>query len=69
MVADARAVAGVGTTGALLDVQDLHVTFDTADGTLHAVRGASFGDDFTSRSRKAPAPAAREVEPVRGPPP
>jgi len=42
MVADARATAGVGTTGALLDVQNLHVTFDTADGTLHAVRGASF---------------------------
>src|SRR5437660_76645 len=42
MVADASAAVGVGTTGALLDVQDLHVTFDTADGKLHAVRGLSF---------------------------
>src|SRR5215831_12247910 len=45
MVTDALATAGVGTTGALLDVQDLHVTFETADGTLHAVRGASFSVD------------------------
>ena len=42
MVADARAAAGVSTAGALLDVQDLHVSFNTADGTLHAVRGFSF---------------------------
>ena len=42
MVADAPATAGVGTTGALLDVKDLHVSFDTADGKLHAVRGSSF---------------------------
>src|SRR5438067_2543686 len=42
MVAGAPAAAGVGTTGALLDVQDLHVSFDTADGKLHAVRGSSF---------------------------
>src|SRR5215467_14578124 len=42
MVADARAAAGVSTAGALLDVQDLHVIFDTADGKLHAVRGSSF---------------------------
>src|SRR6516164_606 len=42
MVADARATAGVGTTGALLDVQNLNVSFNTADGTLHAVRGSSF---------------------------
>ncbi len=42
MVTDASAAVGVGTTGALLDVQDLHVSFDTADGKLHAVRGLSF---------------------------
>jgi peptide/nickel transport system ATP-binding protein len=42
MVADASAAVGVGMTGALLDVQDLHVTFDTSDGKLHAVRGLSF---------------------------
>src|SRR6516225_5689422 len=42
MVADAREAAGVSTTGALLDVEDLHVSFDTADGKLHAVRGSSF---------------------------
>ena len=39
MVADASAAVGVGMAGTLLDVQDLHVTFDTADGKLHAVRG------------------------------
>jgi oligopeptide/dipeptide ABC transporter ATP-binding protein len=42
MVADAVAATGVNTTGTLLDVQDLHVSFDTADGKLHAVRGSSF---------------------------
>src|SRR5690242_4672575 len=42
MVADASAAVGVDMTGALLDVQDLRVTFDTADGKLHAVRGLSF---------------------------
>ena len=31
---------GMGET--LLDVEDLNVRFQTADGTLHAVRGASF---------------------------
>jgi peptide/nickel transport system ATP-binding protein len=36
------AAPAAGPAGALLDVQDLHVRFDTADGTLHAVRGASF---------------------------
>jgi peptide/nickel transport system ATP-binding protein len=36
------AAAPAGPAGALLDVQDLHVRFDTADGPLHAVRGASF---------------------------
>ena len=36
------AAPGPGPAGALLDVQDLHVRFDTADGTLHAVRGVSF---------------------------
>jgi peptide/nickel transport system ATP-binding protein len=36
------AALAAGPAGALLDVQDLNVRFDTADGTLHAVRGASF---------------------------
>jgi len=38
----AGAALAAGPAGALLDVQDLNVRFDTADGTLHAVRGASF---------------------------
>ncbi|HEY2287718.1 MAG TPA: dipeptide ABC transporter ATP-binding protein [Streptosporangiaceae bacterium] len=38
----AAAAPAAGPAGALLDVQDLHVRFDTADGPLHAVRGASF---------------------------
>ena len=37
----------------LLDVQDLHVRFETADGTLHAVRGASFS------RRRGPDPGHR----------
>jgi peptide/nickel transport system ATP-binding protein len=41
-VADAAPAPAPGPAGPLLDVQDLHVRFDTADGTLHAVRGASF---------------------------
>jgi len=36
------AAVAAGPAGALLEVQDLNVRFDTADGTLHAVRGASF---------------------------
>jgi peptide/nickel transport system ATP-binding protein len=38
----ARAASAAGQSGALLEVQDLNVRFDTADGTLHAVRGTSF---------------------------
>ncbi|HXB49462.1 MAG TPA: ABC transporter ATP-binding protein, partial [Streptosporangiaceae bacterium] len=34
--------SGRGTGETLLDVEDLNVRFETADGTLHAVRGASF---------------------------
>jgi oligopeptide/dipeptide ABC transporter ATP-binding protein len=45
-VAETAVVTGTGTgrgTGeTLLDVEDLNVRFETADGTLHAVRGASF---------------------------
>ena len=33
---------GRGTGETLLDVEDLNVRFETADGTLHAVRGTSF---------------------------
>jgi len=33
---------GRGTGETLLDVEDLNVRFETADGTVHAVRGASF---------------------------
>jgi peptide/nickel transport system ATP-binding protein len=38
----AGAVPAPGPAEILLDVQDLHVRFDTADGIVHAVRGASF---------------------------
>jgi peptide/nickel transport system ATP-binding protein len=38
----AGAASAAGQSGALLEVQDLNVRFDTADGTLHAVRGTSF---------------------------
>jgi hypothetical protein len=36
----AQAVALPRTSGALLEVEDLNVRFSTADGMLHAVRGA-----------------------------
>jgi peptide/nickel transport system ATP-binding protein len=38
----AEAAAAVGSAETLLDVEDLHVSFETADGTLNAVRGVSF---------------------------
>ena len=30
---------GAGSTGAVLEIEDLHVTFKTEDGPVYAVRG------------------------------